>query len=124
MSEASEPSRAGPVFAPTTGSHYRNTDELDWQPSGTAGFWSKLLFEDPSTGARTLLVRADASVFAPIHVHDEIEQIYVLEGAFYDQNREVRAGDFVCRAPGDPHLSGSRDGALALVVYLPVGPKS
>jgi anti-sigma factor ChrR (cupin superfamily) len=118
MSEVFQRSGAAAISAPASGSHYCDTGALRWQPSGSEGFWIKPLFENPSTGERTMLMRVDPGAFAPLHAHAEIEQIYVLEGAFYDHNREVRAGDFVCRAPGDPHSSGSREGALALVVYL------
>ena len=44
--------------------------------------------------------------------------VYLLEGTFYDDEAEYRAGDFIVRAPGAVHTGGSRDGALVLLVYF------
>jgi anti-sigma factor ChrR (cupin superfamily) len=117
-------STADSISPPTKGSVYRNAEELPWASAGVEGFWIKPLYENPLSGERTLLMRVGAGAFAPMHSHAEIEQVYVLEGAFYDQNQTIPAGYFVCRAPGEPHTSGSREGALVLLVYSPAEQQS
>ncbi len=109
-----------PTLARPTGNSYPDVRGMDWQACGVEGFSIKPLLGDLGNGVETWLMKVDAGAFAPSHAHDgKWEQVYVLEGAFYDQNRELRAGDFACRAPGAMHTSGSKDGAVVLLVYSP-----
>lgn len=62
-------------------------------------------------------MKVDAGVVAPPHTHDNLEQVFVLEGDFYDEYQTYSPGDFIVRAPGAIHTGGSRSGALALLVY-------
>jgi quercetin dioxygenase-like cupin family protein len=48
-----------------------------------------------------------------------VEQIYVLEGTFYDQRKTYHAGEYIVRAPGAMHTAGSDTGALVLLFYSP-----
>lgn len=99
------------------GSTYVDPDTLDWSTEED-GFRVKLLHENASRGERTLLMKIAPGAFFPMHAHDgEWEQIYVLEGAFYDDQRSMKAGDFVCRSPGARHTAGSEQGALVLLFY-------
>jgi len=90
--------------------------DVEWRSDGD-GFWYKPLFEDPSTGAKTWLMKMDAGAEAELHAHEDLEQIYVLEGEFHDTEQTYKAGDLVVRAPGAMHTGGSRDGAVMLLVY-------
>jgi quercetin dioxygenase-like cupin family protein len=89
----------------------------DWEATGSEGFWLKRLYEDPERGERTWLMRMDPGAYSPPHSHDEFEQVYVLEGSFYDEDRLVKAGEFCARSPGAMHSAASDDGALMLVIY-------
>ena len=91
--------------------------DMQWQSCGTDGFWIKPLFEDSNTSQRTWLMKVDAGAWSPAHAHTELEQIYVLEGTFYDEEKNYAAGDYIIRAPGAMHTAGSRDGALVMLVY-------
>ena len=98
------------------GSAYRATAGTEWETSEEPGFLYQALYEAP--GCRTWLMRVEPGAWSPPHAHDgELEQIYVLEGSFYDDERLMRAGDFCCRAPGAMHSAGSDEGALVLLVY-------
>ena len=101
---------------PRGGSSYL-TASAEWQPSGFPGFWIRNLLADPAASATTMLMKIDPGAFAGRHSHEELEQIYVLEGSFYDEERVLQAGDYCCRAAGAPHTSGSKDGAIVLLVY-------
>ena len=105
---------------PAVGSALLQSGQFDWQGCGAEGFWIKPLLEDEEKGLRSWLMKVDAGAFSPMHAHDEIEQIYVIEGSFYDQDHQYIAGDFVVRAAGAMHTAGSQEGALVMLVYTPV----
>ncbi len=102
---------------PQTGSVDISANALAWQPCGADGFWIKALYENPQSSQRTWLMKVDAGAWSPLHAHTELEQIYVVEGAFYDQEKEYLAGDYIIRAPGAAHTAGSHDGALVILFY-------
>lgn len=95
----------------------------EWRESGTPGFVVKPLVEDDGAGVRTWLMRSLPGASSTLHSHDEIEQIYVLEGTFSDGEATYGPGDFVIRAPGAEHLTVCEEGSLSLVIYTPVAGK-
>jgi anti-sigma factor ChrR (cupin superfamily) len=110
----------GGLVAPTAGSQHYASAVAAWQPTASPGFWIKPLFTDAAHGEKTMLMKVDPGAFAPLHTHaGEFEQVYVIEGTFYDQHRTMAPGDFCCRTPDAPHLSGSKDGAILMVIYTP-----
>jgi quercetin dioxygenase-like cupin family protein len=114
---AGEGGRFG-IEGPVEGSRRFSSKSVDWQPTELPGFWLKTLYEDPSRGERTMLMKVDPGASAASHTHDgEFEQIYVLEGSFYDQHATMKAGDYCCRAPNAAHTAGSEEGAIVMLVY-------
>ncbi|MDH3388950.1 MAG: cupin domain-containing protein [Gammaproteobacteria bacterium] len=111
--------RAGLVGLPVAESLDIDAGTMDWQDCGAEGFYIKPLLEDGSAGMRTWLMKVGAGAFSPLHAHDEFEQIYVLEGSFYDQHKSYGPGEFIVRAPGAMHSAGSEDGAIVLLFYSP-----
>ena len=111
-----EGSRCIPAVAPAISS-YMSAAAKDWEPAGGGGFWVKRLYEDQERGERTWLMRIDAGAYSPPHSHEEFEQVYVLDGSFYDDDRLVKAGEFCARSPGAVHTAASDDGALMIVIY-------
>ncbi len=112
-------SDAGADPVPDSGSMRLVVDALDWQDSGSPGFLVKSLLEDPARGLRTWLMKVEPGAWSPLHAHDDTEQVYVLEGSFYDQDATYGPGDFIIRAAGAEHIAGSESGALVLLVYSP-----
>ena len=98
-------------------SSYMSAVDTDWQATGSDGFWVKKLYEDEARGERTWLMRIDPGAYSPPHAHEEFEQVYVLGGSFYDDDRLVRAGEFCARSPGAVHSAASDEGATMLVIY-------
>ena len=68
---------------------------------------------------QTWLMKVDAGAWSPLHAHEEVEQIYVIEGTFYDQDKTYQCGDLIVRAPGAQHTAGSEKGCVVLLVYSP-----
>lgn len=116
MSEIFE-NRSTALPRPVAETLVARTHGSEWQECGAAGFWIKPLFEDSATQHRTWLMRVEAGASSTAHAHDETEQIYVIEGSFYDQENTYRAGDFAIRAPGVMHTAGSETGAIVMLVY-------
>ena len=98
-------------------SSYMTAVDTDWEATDSDGFWLKRLYEDDQRGERTWLMRIDPGACSPPHTHEEFEQVYVLQGSFYDQDRLVKAGEFCARSPGAVHSAASDEGALMLVMY-------
>ncbi len=78
---------------------------------------TRTLIDD--AGYQTLLMRVVAGPLGTLHDHDKIEQIYVIEGDFFDDDESYGAGDFVLRMPGTMHRAGSRNGCTMLITYMP-----
>lgn len=120
MSELfSRQSPSQPVALPATDSACFDSTQIEWQDCGADGFLIKPLMEDEQAGLRTWLMKVEPGAFSPLHAHHEIEQIYVLEGTFYDQQKTYGAGEYIVRTAGAMHSAGSENGAVVLLVYSP-----
>lgn len=105
----------GAVSAAT--SAYTTLADREWEPTETDGFWVKRLYQDAQRGESTWLMKIDPGASSSPHAHGQFEQVYVMEGSFYDEQRLVRAGEFCARSPGAVHFAASDEGAVILVVY-------
>jgi len=90
----------------------------DWKAGAAPGEQVRVLVDDPS-GYRTLLMRYEPGPLGTPHAHDQIEQIYVLEGDFFDDDGSYGPGDFILRLPGTMHRAGSHGGGTMMLVYSP-----
>ncbi len=99
-------------------SRYVNVDALPWKPTHWAGIDMKILLEDPESGLLTALFRWAPGSELPYHEHVRIEQTFVLEGSFEDEEGECRAGQFVWRPAGSRHVARSPKGALMIGFFL------
>ena len=108
---------SAPLARPAHGSHHLDATALAWQPTEAPGFWVKPLLADGAGGARTELMRIDPGAYAGAHSHDQLEEIYVLEGEFSDEERTYRPSDYCVRAVGAVHVASSKTGCTVLLVY-------
>ena len=91
----------------------------DWQKSERPGELKRTLVDD-LRGYRTMLSKVLPGPLGVLHAHDQIEQIYVIEGDFFDDDSSYGPGDFVLRMPGAIHRAGSKSGCTMLIVYAPL----
>ena len=91
----------------------------EWLAGERPGERVRPLIEDPA-GYRTMLLQVAPGPLGELHAHQTIEQIYVLEGDFFDDEASYGPGDFVVRMPGTQHRAGSRGGCTMLVTYAPL----
>jgi anti-sigma factor ChrR (cupin superfamily) len=98
-------------------SRYINTDSVPWIET-TPGNKMKVIYHDPDTGMLTILARLEPGSGIPAHVHEDLEQTYVLEGSLVDDEGECTAGNFVIRAKGSRHAPIAPNGCTMLVFFL------
>ena len=89
-----------------------------WVPGERPGELIRSLVDDPA-GYRTMLMKIAPGPLGERHAHDGIEQIYVMDGDFFDEEGSYEAGDFVLRMPGTMHCAGSKNGCTMMIVYTP-----
>ena len=104
------------IGLPKTGSAVAHAVDA-WADDGP-GVQVKPLMDDPS-GYRTTLMRVDPGPLGEAHFHDEIEQVYVIDGDFFDEEASYGPGDLIVRAGGAMHRSGSKNGCTMLLIYTP-----
>ena len=93
-------------------------DELPWKPTPTPGIDMKILVEDKETGLLTAIFRWGPGTELALHEHVEMEQSYVLDGEFEDDEGVYTKGNFVWRPKGHRHTARSPKGALVLCFFL------
>ena len=104
---------------PELASRYIKGDDVPWEPMAQApGVQVKVLYKDADSGIFTGLFRIPPGGVVPDHVHTALEQTYVLEGNFGDEEGMAGPGDFIWRPAGNRHEAYSPDGCLILGLFL------
>ena len=98
-------------------SRYINTDSVPWIET-TPGNKLKVIYHDPATGMLTILAKLEPGAGIPAHMHEDLEQTFVLEGSLVDDEGECTAGNFVIRAKGSRHAPTAPKGCTMLVFFL------
>ena len=101
----------------TLASRFVDTDEVPWIETGP-GNRMKVIYHDPSSGMLTILSKLEPGAGIPAHVHEDLEQTFVLEGSLVDAEGECTAGNFVIRAKGSRHAPTAPNGCTMLVFFL------
>ena len=92
-------------------------ESLPWIEAGP-GNEMKVLMHDAETGMITILTRLAPGASIPFHVHEAMEQTYILEGSLRDDEGEVTAGNFVIRPKGSQHSPTAPNGCVMMVFFL------
>lgn len=94
-----------------------DTHALSWQPASGGQVWRKRLHRvGPQEGGQvTSLVRYDPRARFAAHDHPDGEEIFVLEGTFYDEHRASPAGTYLLHPEGFRHQPYSEEGCLLFV---------
>jgi anti-sigma factor ChrR (cupin superfamily) len=98
-------------------SRFIETDALPWIETGR-GNKMKVIYHDPKTDMLTILAKLEPGAGIPAHVHEDLEQTFVLEGSLRDDEGECTAGNFVIRAKGSRHAATAPNGCTMLVFFL------
>ena len=98
-------------------SRFVETESLPWVQTGP-GSKMKVIYHDPASGLLTILGKLEPGAGIPAHVHEDLEQTFVLEGSLVDKEGECTAGNFVIRAKGSHHSPTAPNGCTMLVFFL------
>ena len=98
-------------------SRFIDTEQVPWIET-SPGNKMKVIYHDPQTGMLTILAKLAPGSGIPAHVHEDLEQTYVLEGSLVDAEGECTAGNFVIRAKGSRHAPTAPNGCTMLVFFL------
>lgn len=98
-------------------SRFIDTDSLPWVDAGP-GNKMKVLMNDAETGMLTIIARLEPGAGIPPHLHEGLEQTYILEGSLKDDEGECTAGNFVIRAKGSQHSPVAPNGCTMLVFFM------
>jgi len=98
-------------------SRFIETESLPWIET-SPGSRMKVIYHDPATDMLTILTKLDPGAGIPAHVHEDLEQTFVLDGALVDQEGACTAGNFVIRAKGSRHAPIAPNGCTMLVFFL------
>jgi len=98
-------------------SRFIDTDTVPWIET-SPGNRMKVIYHDPATDMLTILSKLKPGSGIPPHVHEDLEQTFVLEGSLVDDEGECTAGNFVIRAKGSRHSPKAPNGCTMLVFFL------
>ena len=98
-------------------SRFVDTDSVPWIETAP-GSKMKVIYHDPATDMLTILAKLEPGAGIPPHVHEDLEQTFVLEGSLVDDEGECTAGNFVIRAKGSRHAPTAPNGCTMLVFFL------
>jgi len=98
-------------------SRFVETESLPWVETGP-GSKMKVIYHDAASGMLTILGKLEPGAGIPPHVHEDLEQTFVLEGSLVDNEGECTAGNFVIRAKGSHHAPTAPNGCTMLVFFL------
>ena len=111
-------STATQTIPPALASRYLDVKNMPWSKTPYPGIDAKILYKDEKTGLLTALFRWAPGSSLPFHEHVEIEQTYVIEGSFEDEEGHCTAGNYVWRPAGSRHVASSKEGALMIAFFL------
>lgn len=100
-----------------TVSRYFELDAMEWEETPFPGIRMKRLLDDKATGMSTMLFELAPGAIVPDHVHQGIEQTYVLSGSLEDHEGACTAGNFVWRPAGSRHEAVAPNGAVILSMF-------
>jgi anti-sigma factor ChrR (cupin superfamily) len=92
-------------------------EKLPWIDMGP-GNKMKVLMHDTNNGMLTIIASLDPGARIPPHLHEDIEQTYILEGSLKDDEVECTAGNFVIRPKGSSHSPVAPNGCIMLVFFV------
>ena len=93
-----------------------NTSEMDWQKSPSPDVLRKPLSRaNQESGHATSVVKYKPGAKFNRHVHNNGEEIFVLEGTFSDENGDYPQGSYLRNPHGTSHSPYSKDGCILFV---------
>ena len=89
--------------------------ELEWHPYQTEGVEVAILYLDPVNRMCSAIVKAADGIVYPLHQHQGIEEIYMLEGELEIGGEVYLAGDYIRSYPNSIHPPATTKGCKFLI---------
>jgi putative transcriptional regulator len=97
----------------------RSWPEPQWKEV-TPGITCKLLSTDAAADRVSMLVRLAPGISYPAHRHAGVEELYLLEGELWIEDRKLQPGDYNRAEPGtSDHRVWSGTGCMCLLITSP-----
>ena len=93
------------------------SDEMPWQAVPVPGLSSKTLYVDASRKYATSLVRMEPGAIYPAHRHNDVEEVFLIEGDLLVEGVHMRRGDYCRSTPGSIHGAAKTRGGVLLLVF-------
>ena len=82
---------------------------LEWSATRHRGISLRVLRRDEATGTTSVPIRMQPRSVYPAHRHTGVEEVFILQGGYRDDEGEHRAGDYVLREAGSVHCPVALD---------------
>jgi anti-sigma factor ChrR (cupin superfamily) len=92
-----------------------DTNRMAWQAGGEPGVSVKRLFKDPAFPERMRLEKWAAGTHRARHTHPQGVEVFVLEGAFADENSHYAKGAWLRSPPGAEHAPFTEEGCILYI---------
>ena len=98
------------------GIEYVDSGSIGWREFRPGSRW-KMLFEDPQSGQRAVLIQWEPGYeMAAVDHHERDEVVFVLSGTFVQDGRESGPGTYIHQFAGSSHQARTPDGCTFLEV--------
>jgi len=95
---------------------YIDSNSVEWFQYRPGSRW-EILFEDPKTAQRAILVQWDPGYrMGQIDHHERDEIVYVLSGTFVQNGRSSGPGTYIHQRAGSRHQASTPDGGTFLEI--------
>jgi quercetin dioxygenase-like cupin family protein len=115
-SSADEGSHPGVLFQ-QAGLLISRAGEIAWEPVGIPGIRCKTLFVDSRRQYTTSLISMEPGANYPSHRHNDIEEVYLLDGDLVVEDVNMRPGDYCRSEPGSIHGAARTTSGVLLLVF-------
>lgn len=103
---------------------YVDSNQIEAFAFRPGSLW-KILFEDPQTGQRAILVEWDAGyAMSKVDYHESDEIVFVLSGTFVQEGRTSGPGTYIHHRAGSSHQASTTNGCTFLEIVSGHGPRS
>ena len=94
---------------------------IDWRPARYPGIFVNVLRRDEQSHDATVLIRMQPGCRYPAHRHVGLEEVFILQGGYHDQQGERRAGEYILNDAGSAHAPVALEGEDCIMLAVAHG---
>ena len=93
-------------------------NSIDWRPVRYPGIFVNVLRRDEQSHDATVLIRMQPGCRYPAHRHVGLEEVFILQGGYRDQQGERRAGEYILNDAGSTHSPVALEGEDCIMLAV------